>query len=43
MEENYTDLGENIQRQSDGACIPKDERNADYQKYLKWLGEKDTK
>jgi hypothetical protein len=31
-----TELGENILR-SDGAWIPKDEGNADYQAYLKSL------
>ena len=28
-----------IKRLSDGAIIPFDERNADYQDYLKWLNE----
>jgi hypothetical protein len=32
--ENYLDLGEVIQRLSDGAFIPKDEANKDYQQYL---------
>ena len=31
-----------IKRISDGAGIPFDERNIDYQKYLKWLEEGNT-
>lgn len=35
-------LSECILRLSDGACIPPDERNKDYQEYLKWLEEGNT-
>tara|TARA_Y100000768_G_C23957455_1_gene673557 strand:- start:39 stop:197 length:159 start_codon:yes stop_codon:yes gene_type:complete len=31
-----------IKRIADGACIPPDELNTDYQDYLKWVAEGNT-
>lgn len=33
---------EGIQRTTDGACIPFDPDNTDYQEYLKWVAEGNT-
>lgn len=42
MYKKVKDDNDVIQRISDGAYIPKDEANTDYQEYLEWISEGNT-
>ena len=41
-EEKFGNVETSIKRIEDGACIPIDENNIDYQAYLAWVAEGNT-
>jgi hypothetical protein len=41
-EEKFGNVETSIKRIEDGACIPIDENNRDYQAYLAWVAEGNT-
>ena len=42
IKDNLMNKETGVQRLSDGACIPFDPDNTDYQEYLKWVAEGNT-
>ena len=41
-EEKFGNVESSVIRKEDGACIPFDEANTDYQEYLEWVAEGNT-